>query len=254
MPKIIKVVTVGDKIDTKSGALKTSTLLKLIGQDPAPGERPVVFDNWTIPWKCQNEDYTIQLWDSSGQEDYNQVRLLSYPKANVILFLYSIDDDATLQSLKERWLPEIEKHLPNVGKVFLNISQQHEKVDEEYRQQAHTKFQQIMGEQYANQHMTITFDDISNNITLIYSFIIQNAAEVPTLSDNNEASNNSGPSNVNEGHSSSSLQQEFEQAFVYGQALVNDFWHLFSAPAETAPPTKDNPIAGPSHGPGPSGR
>ena len=41
------------------------------------------------------------------QEDYDRLRILSYPGTDVFLLCFSVDCPSSLQNIEERWLPEL---------------------------------------------------------------------------------------------------------------------------------------------------
>lgn len=43
---------------------------------------PTVFENHETTFNVDNKDYCLTLWDTAGQEDFEKLRLLSYPKVN----------------------------------------------------------------------------------------------------------------------------------------------------------------------------
>ena len=54
----------------------------------------------------------ITLWDTSGQEDYDRLRPLTYPDTNAILLCFSLTDRASFDNVKELWIPEIRHFCP----------------------------------------------------------------------------------------------------------------------------------------------
>lgn len=59
------------------------------------------------------------FWDTAGQEDFDNLRLVNYPNAECFLVCYSIIDAKSLENIKEKWVPEIEKHRPGVPIVLV---------------------------------------------------------------------------------------------------------------------------------------
>ena len=47
-------------------------------------------------------EFEIGLWDTAGQEDYDRVRPLAYPEANVIMMCFSIDNPDSLDNVHEK--------------------------------------------------------------------------------------------------------------------------------------------------------
>lgn len=55
---------------------------------------------------------SLGLWDTAGQEEYDRLRPLSYPTADVFLICYSIDSKTSLENVVNTWIPEIRKFCP----------------------------------------------------------------------------------------------------------------------------------------------
>jgi len=52
----------------------------------------------------------IQLFDTAGQEDYDRLRLIAYPNTDVFLVCFSIINPDSYDNVREKWVPEIQKH------------------------------------------------------------------------------------------------------------------------------------------------
>lgn len=52
------------------------------------------------------------LLDTAGQESYRFIRPLSYPKTDLFLVCFSVDNLASLENVESKWLPEIKRHSP----------------------------------------------------------------------------------------------------------------------------------------------
>jgi cell division control protein 42 len=61
-----------------------------------------------------DEPYTLGLFDTAGQEDYDRLRPLSYPQTDVFLICFSVNSPASFENVKEKWLPEVRHHCPGV--------------------------------------------------------------------------------------------------------------------------------------------
>ncbi|OZJ03404.1 hypothetical protein BZG36_03998, partial [Bifiguratus adelaidae] len=105
----IKCVVVGD------GAVGKTCLLISYTTNKFPSEYvPTVFDNYAVTVMIGDEPYTLGLFDTAGQEDYDRLRPLSYPKTDVFLVCFSVTSPASFENVKEKWFPEVHHHCPGV--------------------------------------------------------------------------------------------------------------------------------------------
>merc|ERR1711964_208653 len=56
--------------------------------------------------------YTLGLFDTAGQEDYDRLRPLSYPQTDVFLVCFSVVTPPSFENVREKWVPEITHHCP----------------------------------------------------------------------------------------------------------------------------------------------
>ncbi|KAF0413261.1 Cell division control protein 42 [Gigaspora margarita] len=61
-----------------------------------------------------DEPYTLALFDTAGQEDFDRLRPLSYPQTDVFLVCFSVTSPASLENVKEKWFPEVHHHCPGI--------------------------------------------------------------------------------------------------------------------------------------------
>lgn len=67
-----------------------------------------VFDNYSVCVSVDAKPFTLMLWDTAGQEDYDRLRPLSYPQTDVFLVAFSLVNRASFDNVRARWLPELE--------------------------------------------------------------------------------------------------------------------------------------------------
>ncbi|KAJ3518735.1 hypothetical protein NM688_g9397 [Phlebia brevispora] len=75
---------------------------------------PTVFDNYAVTVMIGDDPYTLGLFDTAGQEDYDRLRPLSYPQTDVFLVCFSVTSPASFENVKEKWFPEVHHHCPGV--------------------------------------------------------------------------------------------------------------------------------------------
>lgn len=103
----IKCVVVGD------GAVGKTCLLISYAKNEFPKKyAPTVFDNYAVTLKIGGQTYTLGLFDTAGQEDYDRLRPLSYPQTDVFLVAFSVVSPNSYENIKEKWVPEILHHCP----------------------------------------------------------------------------------------------------------------------------------------------
>ena len=104
----VKCVVVGD------GAVGKTCLLITYSKDQFPLEYvPTIFDNYSVKVPIAEETYTLELFDTAGQEEYDRLRPLSYPNTSVFLVCFSIVSPNSFDNVQEKWVPEIKHHCPN---------------------------------------------------------------------------------------------------------------------------------------------
>ena len=105
----LKCVVVGD------GAVGKTCLLISYTTNQFPADYvPTVFDNYAVTVMIGDEPYTLGLFDTAGQEDYDRLRPLSYPSTDVFLVCFSVISPPSFENVKEKWFPEVHHHCTGV--------------------------------------------------------------------------------------------------------------------------------------------
>jgi len=109
-----KIVIVGD------GAVGKTCLFITYAQGKFPEEYvPTVFDNYTYETTYKGEPFLLHMWDTAGQEDYDRLRPLSYPGTEVIILCFSLVSEASYESIRMRWNPEVNHYLDGIPKILV---------------------------------------------------------------------------------------------------------------------------------------
>ena len=70
-------------------------------------------------WDTHSGASRTQTLSQNGDTDYDRLRPLAYPYTNVILMCFSIDSPDSLESIPEKWTPEVEHFCPNVPIILV---------------------------------------------------------------------------------------------------------------------------------------
>ena len=70
---------------------------------------------------CEGTPVHLSLWDTAGQENYDQVRPLGYPNTDVLLLCFSVVEPNSFNNVKTKWYPEIREHCEGVPIILVGI-------------------------------------------------------------------------------------------------------------------------------------
>lgn len=109
-----KLLAVGD------GAVgKTSVLLSFTSNTHYNEYTPTVFDTYNAVTMFQDKPVSLAIFDSAGQEDYANLRPLSYPGTDCFLLCFSLVSQTSLSNVKSVWVPELKKHCPDTPIILV---------------------------------------------------------------------------------------------------------------------------------------
>ena len=81
----VKLCVVGDGMSGKT------SLAMVLSTNQVPTETvPTVFDNFATTRVVDGRPVRVQIWDTSGQDDYDRLRPLAYPSTQVFVIVFSL--------------------------------------------------------------------------------------------------------------------------------------------------------------------
>jgi small GTP-binding protein len=117
MDENIKLIVVGD-----NGVGKTHFVACWAGNDNIFNEyAPTVFDNYNYNYKFEEKGYLFEIWDTNCQEEYDRLRPLSYPEANLVFICFKVTNIKSFENVKKKWLEEIRFHLNDIPIVLVGL-------------------------------------------------------------------------------------------------------------------------------------
>ncbi len=114
----IKSVVIGD------GCVgKTCLLISFTSDRYDEAYIPTIFDTYAANIMVDSKPISLGLWDTAGQEDYDRLRPLSYPRTDVFLWCFSLTDRCTFQNVRNKWIPEITHYCPDTKWLLVGTKQ-----------------------------------------------------------------------------------------------------------------------------------
>ena len=110
----VKLVMVGD-----GGVGKSCFLIRATGHNFPSDYVPTVFDNYSTNVLLNGSPYTVSLWDTAGQEDYDRLRPLAYPQTDVFVLCFDVANRSSFQNVTEKWIPELRHFVPEAPVLLL---------------------------------------------------------------------------------------------------------------------------------------
>ncbi|KAJ2301179.1 hypothetical protein IWW55_003797 [Coemansia sp. RSA 2706] len=113
-----KAVVIGD------GACGKTCLLHVfrVGRFPSDNRYiPTIFDTWVADMEVDGTSIELALWDTAGQEDFDRLRFLCYPDANVVIICFSVDQPDSLANVADKWHPEVEQNAPRAPVILVGL-------------------------------------------------------------------------------------------------------------------------------------
>ena len=121
-------VVVGDR-----SVGKTSLLIRYTNSSHTfpTGYIPTIFDGCYAPEVTVGETIIqLGLWDTPAHDEYERLRRISYPNADIFLICFSTIDPASYKNVLTKWCPELREDAPKVPLILVGTKIDQRDVEE----------------------------------------------------------------------------------------------------------------------------
>ena len=114
----LKITFIGD------GAVGKTCVVVRFAQYVFPTSyNPTVFDTYTYHWDDAIDGvprkFDIAFWDTAGQEEYENLRTLTYPGTDIFVICFSVVERTSFDNTKLLWMKDIAGRYPGTPVVLL---------------------------------------------------------------------------------------------------------------------------------------
>ena len=103
-----KIVLVGD-----SACGKSALAVKLTENMFLDLYEPTHFEDFQTEIRTAKGSCKLTILDTSGDQEYSNVRSLTYKDCDAVVVCFDLTEQSTLESVESFWLPELKAHCPN---------------------------------------------------------------------------------------------------------------------------------------------
>ncbi|KAI6086912.1 P-loop containing nucleoside triphosphate hydrolase protein [Hypoxylon rubiginosum] len=112
----MRFVFVGD-----SGCGKSSMLMRYYNDSYDPEYRPTQYELLNKTATVDNKDIDLELWDTSGDFEQHQLRLLSYLAWDAVFLCFSLDSMPRFTNAQTKWVDEIRSHCRDAPIILVGL-------------------------------------------------------------------------------------------------------------------------------------
>lgn len=114
MSRLLRCVLVGD-----SGCGKTSLLRRYIHGVYHEYSDPTTACEGHFARIYWNNSISLELWDSSGEDDYKRLRTVLYKTVDILIICFAVNSPRGFRNINQHWLREIRKTLHHSIPIIL---------------------------------------------------------------------------------------------------------------------------------------
>jgi len=116
-PERYTLMVVGDNNCGKTCLLKSFVMSDFEVDESNCG----IFEECTVKVKIGTRMIEFMLWDLSGHEDYDGLRVELFQNADIYLVCFDIGNPASLENVLDVWIPEIQYVTPDVPFIMVGL-------------------------------------------------------------------------------------------------------------------------------------
>ena len=81
-----------------------------------------MFDNFAcVMHRDAHTSYNLELFDTAGQEEWEQLRRMMYANADVFLVCYSCMQPSSFDNVEKKWMPDVRSHDPSSLVILVSL-------------------------------------------------------------------------------------------------------------------------------------
>lgn len=112
----IKLVCVGD-----GGIGKTSLLMVYRDKVFPEAYVPTVFENYRCKVTVEGQEISVQMWDTAGQEELENIRTLSYSSTDIFMVCFAVNERSSYDNIPSKWLDEMLEHVSSPVMMIIGL-------------------------------------------------------------------------------------------------------------------------------------
>lgn len=78
-----------------------------------------IHDNYKVKVQKEGQDFPVSVFDTAGQNDFEDLRVYTYQESEVLVLCFSVCDRDSFASVFNSWIPEIKRHMKKKRPIIL---------------------------------------------------------------------------------------------------------------------------------------